>query len=70
MQKAIMLLTSLYNKKVVYETISIPIPTHITVNYSITLRAEYQQQINTMLAPFITRTGNINGFFFEKDKLD
>lgn len=55
------------NKKVVYETISIPIPTHITVNYSITLRAEYQQQINTMLAPFITRTGNINGFFFEKD---
>jgi len=55
------------NKKVVYETLSIPVPTHVTVKYSITLRSEYQQQMNTMVQPFITRTGNISGFIFGKD---
>ena len=55
------------SKKVVYETITVPIPTHITVMYSVVLRTEYQQQMNTMLTPFVTRTGNINGFFFQKD---
>ena len=55
------------NSKVVYETISIPVPTHVTVNYSVTLRTEYQQQMNHMMIPFLTRTGNINGFTFGKD---
>ena len=55
------------NAKVVYETMTIPVPTHITLMYSIILRSEYQQQMNTMLTPFITRTGGINGFYFEKD---
>ena len=34
------------NKKVVYQTISTPAPTFIEVSYSVTLRTEYQQQIN------------------------
>ena len=55
------------NPKVVYETISIPVPTHVTVNYSVMLRTEYQQQMNHMMIPFITRTGNINGFTFGRD---
>ena len=55
------------NNKVVYEEVYIPIPVSVTVMYSITLRSEYQQQLNTMLAPFITRTGNINGFVFGID---
>ena len=55
------------NKKVVYETVSIPVPTHVTMKYSITLRSEYQQQMNTMVQPFITRTGNVSGFIFGKD---
>jgi hypothetical protein len=45
-------------QKVVYETITIPIPTWISVNYEITLRSEYQQQINEMLRPFVTVPGN------------
>ena len=55
------------NKKIVYETLSVPIPVHITLKYSVTLRCEYQQQMNTMVQPFITRTGNVSGFIFGKD---
>ena len=55
------------NSKVVYETLTIPVPTHVTVNYSIMLTTEYQQQMNHMMIPFLTRTGNINGFTFGKD---
>jgi|TARA_Y100000310_G_scaffold340960_1_gene438520 hypothetical protein len=49
-------------KKVIYESISMPIPVWIEVSYSIVLRTEYQQQINQLLQPFITRPGNINHF--------
>jgi len=45
-------------QRVVYETISIPIPTWVTINYEITLRTEFQQQINELLRPFITVPGN------------
>jgi len=55
------------NKKIVYENISIPLPVYVNINYSVTLRAEYQQQINEMLTPFLTRTGQINNFFIKQD---
>lgn len=55
------------NKKIVYEELLVPIPTYVTVMYSITLRSEYQQQINDMITPFITRTGQLNHFIFKKD---
>jgi len=45
-------------QRVVYETFTIPIPTWISVNYEITLRTEYQQQINELLRPFVTVPGN------------
>jgi len=45
-------------QRVVYETITIPIPTWIMVNYEITLRTEYQQQLNELIRPFITIPGN------------
>lgn len=45
-------------QRTVYETISMPIPTWVTVNYEITLRSEYQQQMNELLRPFITVPGN------------
>jgi hypothetical protein len=58
----------LNNKKnPVYQEITIPVPSYITVMYNITLRTEYQQQMNDLVAPFITKTGNINGFFFEQE---
>ena len=50
------------NKKIVYEEIYTPIPTWVTVMYSVTLRTEYQQQMNDLLAPFISRTGNLNAY--------
>ena len=44
------------NKKVVYQTVTIPIPVYVEVSYSITIRTEYQQQMNELLQPFVTRT--------------
>ena len=41
------------NKKIVYETLTIPIPVYVDVGYKIVLRTEYQQQMNDMLTPFI-----------------
>ena len=54
--------------KVVYETITIPLPVYIELSYTITLHAEYQQQINEMITPFISRPGNINAVSLKKDK--
>jgi len=48
------------NTSVIYEEVYVPIPVWVTVNYSITLRTEYQQQMNDLMTPFVTRTGNIN----------
>ena len=55
-------------KKIVYESVSIPMPVYVTLNYAVTLRTEYQQQMNEMLTPFITKTGGINYFVFKKDQ--
>jgi hypothetical protein len=41
------------NNKVVYETLTIPIPIYVTVGYKIVLRTEYQEQMNDLLTPFI-----------------
>tara|TARA_Y100000389_G_scaffold24836_1_gene21551 strand:+ start:11051 stop:11968 length:918 start_codon:yes stop_codon:yes gene_type:complete len=53
--------------KVVYETISMPVPTYVVIDYAVTLRTEYQQQVNEMIAPFITKTGQINNFFIDHE---
>ena len=55
------------NRKIVYEYLTSPIPTYVTVMYTIVLRTEYQQQMNDLMTPFITRTGQINSFIFEYD---
>jgi len=55
------------SEKTVVETIYIPLPTYVRVTYKLTLKSEYQQQINEMIQPFITRTGQINSFFIERD---
>jgi hypothetical protein len=41
------------NEKIVYETITIPIPVYVTVGYKIVLRTEYQEQMNDLMTPFI-----------------
>jgi len=55
------------NKKIVYEFISIPMPVYITINYNLILRTEYQQQMNEMITPFLTKTGGINHFIMRND---
>ena len=49
--------------RVVYETISIPFPTWIALNYEISIRTEYQQQINEITRKFI-RQGGLNSMPF------
>ena len=45
-------------QKVVYETITIPLPVWVKVRYEITVRTEYQQQLNELIRPFFTIAGN------------
>ena len=44
------------NNKIVYETLTIPIPIYVDVGYKIVLRTEYQQQMNELMTPFIRVT--------------
>jgi hypothetical protein len=48
------------NQKIVYSTVTIPIPVYVTVNYEMTIRTEYQQQMNELVVPFATRPGGVN----------
>jgi len=48
------------NDKVVYTTITAPMPVNVEVDYEITLRTEYQQQMNLLILPFVTLPGTIN----------
>jgi len=41
------------NKKIVYETITIPIPIYLSLMYKIHIKTEYQQQMNDLIVPFI-----------------
>ena len=53
-------------EKVVYETVFVPIPVYVTVKYEIHIRAEYQQQMNQLLTPFIaahSRQGRNHRYF-------
>jgi hypothetical protein len=57
------------NKKIVYETISVPIPTYIEISYNIVVQTEYQQQMNEVLSSFIAsrRPGPDNYFKVKRD---
>ena len=48
------------NNKVVYETITIPMPVYVNIEYEVSLRAEYIQQINEMATPFLNTGLGIN----------
>ena len=55
------------NEKVVYQTVTIPLPVYIENTYDIFIRTEYIQQMNEILAPFITYSGGINYISLRKD---
>ena len=48
------------NPKIVYRTVSVPMPVNVEISYEITIRTEYQQQMNDLMLPFITKPGTIN----------
>jgi len=48
------------NKKVVYETITIPVPIYLEIDYEIECFTEYQQQMNDILAYLIDVTNTSN----------
>ena len=55
------------NKKIVIRTLSIPIPVYVNVEYKVKLKTEYQQNMNELLTPFISRTGQINAFSLRRN---
>jgi hypothetical protein len=55
------------NPKVVYEFMGIPQVVHINPVYECTLTSFYTQQMNEMLQPLLTQTGNINYQVIEYD---
>lgn len=48
------------NNKIVYQTVSAPMPVNVEMTYEINLRTEYQQQMNDLILPFATKPGTIN----------
>jgi len=55
------------NKKIVIQTLSIPIPVYVNIDYKIIIKTEYQQQMNELMTPFIARTGQINAFTMKRN---
>jgi hypothetical protein len=55
------------NQKVVIESLSIPIPVYVNLDYKIIVKTEYQQQMNDLTQPFMTRTGQINSFVMKRN---
>ena len=55
------------NNKVVIQSLSVPIPIYINLDYKITIKSEYQQQMNDLTTPFIARTGQINAFVMKRN---
>ena len=55
------------NNKVVYETLSMPMPIYVSMTYEVSIRTEYVQQMNELLAPFITLGSSISYFVIKKN---
>ena len=54
-------------KEVIYEIFTAPIPVYVNIDYKITLMTEYIQQMNSLVQPFMTRTGQINSFIMRRN---
>jgi hypothetical protein len=55
------------NSKYVIQYLSIPIPIYVNAEYKISIKSEYQQQMNDLLTPFMVRTGQINSFILRRN---
>jgi len=55
------------NKKVVYETITIPYPIYMDMEYKLTIFTEYQQQMNEIVTAMIDGTNPSNYFVMQRN---
>jgi hypothetical protein len=55
------------NSKVVYEYKSMLLPVYVYVTYTINVFTQFQQQMNEIVQPFITKTGSTRYFLVERD---
>lgn len=55
------------NKKIVYETLTVPLPVYVQVDYEIKVETEYQQQMNEIISSFIVQTGTTDDFLIRRD---
>ena len=55
------------NQKVVYQTITMPMPVYVDITYSILLKTEYQEQMNQLITPLITKPGGVNYIPIRRD---
>jgi len=55
------------NQKLVYDSLYVPMPTYVEVTYEVSLVSEYQQQMNELVAPFMSKVGVPNVFRIENE---
>jgi hypothetical protein len=55
------------NEKIVYEYREMLMPVYATFTYNISIFTQFQQQMNEILQPFITKTGSTRYFLIERD---
>jgi len=55
------------NKKIVYETITIPYPAYVDMAYEMTIYTEYQQQMNDILTAVTDGTNPSNYFVMQRN---
>jgi hypothetical protein len=53
--------------KVVYQTITIPVPVYVVAAYQLNIKTDYQQQLNEITQPFFTKNGNTRYFQITRD---
>ena len=54
--------------KVVYQTATIPLPTYLDISYTLSIRTEYQQQLNEAVVPFANLGKPVNYFLITRNK--
>ena len=55
------------NNKIVYQTITIPVPIYVVATYQLNIKTDYQQQLNEITQPFFTKNGNTRYFQLIRD---
>lgn len=55
------------NEKVVYEFKNMLLPVYATFTYTINLFTQFQQQMNELIQPFLSKTGSTKYFLIERD---